>query len=282
MKAQGFRTFVRRMRVALIVLAVSALSMPMAWAMRVSPMVSELTTSGPGATARIEVGNVGSASLPFETVITRLDIDPDGNMIETPADENFLVFPPQGLVPVNGRQVVRLQWVGAPDLPASQAYYLWVKQLPVATDAARPDAGGSVAVSVLYTMKALVVVAPPNAQPDVKVISATPKLIAPPAPTIDPSLAGTAQPPAPAAETPGLEVVITNQGRRYALMSGATWNIEGITVDGQPFVKSIPGQEIASTVGVGYVAPLGGKRTFQLPIGVSLDPAQPITVRFTR
>ena len=279
---EGFRAVARRMRVPLIVLAISALSMPMAWAMRVSPMVSELTTSGAGSTARIEVGNVGSAALPFETLITRLDIDADGNMIETPADENFLVFPPQGLVPVRGRQVVRLQWVGDTNIPASQAYYLWVKQLPVATDDSQPDTGGSVAVSVLYTMKALVVVAPPGATPDIKVVSVKPLMIAPPAPTIDPSLAGDAPPPPPVADMPGLEVNIINAGRRYALMSGATWNIEGTTADGQPFTRQLPGQEIASTIGVGYVAPLGGKRTFQLPIGVMLDPAKPLTVRFSR
>lgn len=282
MTSRFFASTGRRLTAGLVALALSMTLLPVAWAMRVSPMVSELTTSGPGSTARIEVGNVGSASLPFETLITRLDIDADGNLIETPADDNFLVFPPQGLVPVNGRQVVRLQWVGEPTLPASEAYYLWVRQLPVKTDASAPETGGAVAVSVLYTMKALVVVAPPNAQPDIKVVSATPKLIAPPAPTIDPSLAGTDQAPPPVAETPGLEVVVTNEGKRYALMSGATWNIEGTTTSGQPFLRQIPGQEIASTVGVGYVAPLGGKRTFQLPIGESLDPSKPLTVRFSR
>jgi len=37
-------------------------------------------------------------------------------------------------VSVGGRQVVRVQWVGEPNLETSQAYYLWVRQLPVATD----------------------------------------------------------------------------------------------------------------------------------------------------
>lgn len=275
---------VRRNVLAGLIAAVAGLAViPAAWAMRVSPMVSELTTSGAGSTARIEVGNVGSATLPFETLITRLDIDADGNLIETPADDKFLVFPPQGLVAVNGRQVVRVQWVGDHDIPASEAYYLWVKQLPVETDPnAPPSTGGSVAVSVLYTMKALIVVAPPNAQPNVEVISARPAMVSPPAPTIDPSIVGNAPPPAPAAATPGVEVVITNTGKRYALMSGATWNIEGTLTNGEPFTRQIPGQEIASTVGVGYVAPLGGKRTFLLPVGEELDASKPITVRFTR
>ncbi len=252
-----------------------------AWAMRVAPMVSELTTSGAGSTARIEVGNIGSAALPFETLITRVEFDENGELIETPADENFLVFPPQGVVPVGGRQVVRVQWVGEPEIDVSRAYYLWVRQLPVDTDPTPSETGGAVSVSVLYTMKSLIVVAPPGAQPNVEVVSATPAMVTPPAPEIDPSLSQGAAPVAPPAE-PGVEIVVTNTGKRYALMSGATWNIAGTDMNGQPFTMTITGQQVASSVGVGYLAPAGGRRTFKVPTGVQLDPSKPVTVRFTR
>ncbi|UQV17112.1 fimbria/pilus periplasmic chaperone [Brevundimonas albigilva] len=253
-----------------------------AWAMRVSPMVAELTTSGAGSAARIEVGNIGAAAMPFETRITRIDYDADGNLVETDQDEDFLVFPPQGLVPVNGRQVVRVQWVGEGELDTSRAYYLAVRQLPVQTDVnAQPESGGAISVSVLYTMKALIVVAPPGAKADVKVESVTPIMVEAPAPQIDPSLAGEGPPPTPPA-TPGVEVTVTNSGKRYALMSGATWVIEGTQTDGQPFRKEMTGQDVGAAVGVGYLAPAGGKRTFKLPLGVALDPDKPISVRFTR
>lgn len=253
-----------------------------AWAMRVSPMVSELTTTGAGSAARIEVGNVGSAALPFETRITRMDVDAEGNIKETDADEDFLVFPPQGVVPVNGRQVVRVQWVGDANVDTSRAYYLWVRQLPVATDPnATPESGGAVSVQVLYTMKALIVVAPPGAEPKVEVVSVTPAMVSPPAPEIDPSLSNGAAPPPPPAE-PGVEIVVSNTGKRYALMSGATWILEGTDTSGQPFRREYDSGEISKTVGVGYLAPGGGKRTFKLPTGVALDPAKPVTVRFGR
>lgn len=252
-----------------------------AWAMRVSPMVSELTTSGAGSAARIEVGNVGSASLPFETRITRMDIDADGNMTETDADEDFLVFPSQGVVPVNGRQVVRVQWIGEPNIDTSRAYYLWVRQLPVATDPNATEDGGAVSVQVLYTMKALIVVAPPGAEPKVEVVSVTPAMVAPPAPEIDPSLTSGEAPPPPPAE-PGVEIVVSNTGKRYALMSGATWILEGVDVSGQPFRREYDSSEISKTVGVGYLAPGGAKRTFKLPTGVELDSSKPVTLRFGR
>lgn len=244
-----------------------------AWAMRVSPMVAELTTTGAGSAARIEVGNVGSAALPFETMITRLDFDENGEIVETPADEQFLVFPPQGVVSVGGRQVVRVQWVGDPQLAQSEAYYLWVKQLPVATDPdARPAEGGALALTVLYTMKALLVVAPPGAAPDVKVLSVTPKRIPAPEPRAE---------DAPA-DQPGVEVVVANSGTRYALMSGATWIVEGMDLSGAPVRRELKGGEISALVGVGYLAPRTGRRTFQIPTGVDLDPSKPATVRFAQ
>ncbi len=284
MLRSGFRYLRVRYLAALVGggLAAGLLVMSTAWAMRVSPMVSELTTTGAGSAARIEVGNVGSAALPFETMITRMEIDADGNIVETPADEDFLVFPPQGLVPVGGRQVVRVQWVGEPTIDASQAYYLWVKQLPVATDPADPEGGGALSVQVLYTMKALIVVAPPGAQPKIEVLSVTPAMVTPPTPEVDPALSGgEAPPPAPPAE-PGVEVVVSNTGKRYALMSGATWIVEGTDRAGQAFRREYNSNDIAQTVGVGYLAPLGGKRTFKLPTGVELDPAKPVSVRFAR
>lgn len=255
-----------------------------ALAMRVSPMVSELTTSGAGAVARIEVGNVGTNSLPFETKITRIEFDEAGNLVETPADEDFIVFPPQGLVPVSGRQVVRVQWVGRPDIPTSQAYYVWVRQLPVETDPKK--IGGTeaaVSIDILYTMKSLIVIAPPGAKPDVAVVSLEPQMITPPVPEVDPALKSkTAEAEKGPEPQPGLKVVVSNKGNRYALMSGAKWAVTATDTSGKPFERTYGNEEVAQIVGVGYLPPAGGKRTFSLPTGVALDPAKPMTLRFIR
>ena len=267
-------------RIGAIVVVGGLLAVGSADAMRVSPMVSELTTTGAGSSARIEVGNIGSAAMPFETLITQIDVGPDGEMVEKPADESFLIFPPQGIVPVSGRQVVRVQWVGEPRIETSRAYYLWVRQLPVELEP-KGEGGGSLQVSVLYTMKALIVVAPPGAEPKVEVVSVKPAMVTPPAPEIDPSLTGgqpVAQPPA----EPGVEIVVANSGIRDALMSGATWVIEGTDKAGQPFRREYTSDEVSKTVGVGYLAPGGGRRTFQVPTGVELDPAKPESLRFAR
>src|SRR3546814_2834246 len=124
MRVGGFSTVwtkLKRRGLALLAIfaAISAVALP-AWAMRVSPMVVEMETRGSDAVARIEVQNINPGNLAFQTRVFRMTIDDDGKMIETPADDQFLIFPPQGVLPGGGRQVVRLQWVGNPDLAASE------------------------------------------------------------------------------------------------------------------------------------------------------------------
>lgn len=253
------------------VLAISA-----AQAMRVSPMVVEMATKGAGATARVEVQNLNPGTLPFETRITRIDYDDKGVMRETPADDDFLVFPPQGILPAGARQVIRLQWVADAAMPASRGYYLSVNQLPV--DLAPGQAATGAQVQVVYHMKALITVAPPGATPKVEVVSAKPVTIAAkPTPAI---------PGKPATETaaalpaPGIEVMLRNTGTRYAMMAGASWTIEGNGADGKPAKVVLSSDEVGRAIGVGYLAPLGGLRTLEVPTGIAFN--GPIKVRFSK
>jgi fimbrial chaperone protein len=242
---------------------------PAAQAMRVSPMVAEITTRGAGSAARIEVQNINQVPLPFEARVTRIDYDAQGVMTETPADGDFLVFPPQGLIPPSGRQVVRMQWVGDPALPTSRAYYLAIRQLPVALE--RPTETMAAQVQVVYHMKALITVAPPGAAPKVELVSATPVQITPPA-----------EPGKPAgAASPGVEIKVRNTGARYAMMSAAKWTIEGADRAGKPLKVEVSPDELNRVVGVGYLAPAGGLRTFQVPTAAAFGPG-PIKVRFGR
>lgn len=242
-------------------------------------MVVEMTSTGSGAVARIEVQNLNQANLPFETRVTRIDYDDKGEMVETPADGDFLVFPPQGMLTPGARQVVRLQWAGPADLASSRGYYVSVNQLPVQLT---PGAEQSPAaqVQVVYHMKALVVVAPPGASPKVEVVSAKPVTILPPPPPGAPGAKPAAAAAAPATPpVPGVEVTVRNTGARYAMMAGATWTIEGKDTAGKPLTVTLTQDDLNRSVGVGYLAALTGRRTFQVPTGTAFGPG-PIKVRF--
>lgn len=257
------RTFVRA---AIIALATTGAATSV-WAMRVSPMIVEMTSTGTGSVARIEVQNLNAGRLPFETRISRLTFDEYGMPSEAPADEDFLVFPPQGMLPQGARQVLRVQWVGAPDLARSQAYYVSINQLPIPADAPDAPAGGQ--VQVVYNMKALVVVAPPNAKPDVTVSSAKPIDYQPPA-----ANDGDPLPP----KVPGVEVTLKNAGTRHAMMSALKWVIEGTDVSGKPHRVTIAQEDLGRILGSGYIG-AGASRIYSFPVAQPFG-SGPITVKF--
>jgi len=259
--------------------AVTALSCAAApaYAMRVSPMVAEMTTSGTNAVARIQVQNLNQGLLSFETRITRIEFQEDGSIKEFPADEDFLVFPPQGQLAPSARQVIRLQWVGPADMPASRGYYLSVNQLPIQMGAGDGSSAGA-NVQVVYHMKALITVAPPKAEPKVEQVSIKPIMVevkAPPPVDGQPAPAAAEKP----ASVPGLEVVLRNSGNRYAMMAGVRWILEGKDKAGKPLKLTVMPDEINREIGVGYLPPLGGTRSFKLPTSAQFGPA-PIKISF--
>lgn len=226
-----------------------------AQAMRVSPMVIEMESRGSNATARIEVQNINPGNLAFETRVFRMNIDADGKITETPADEDFLIFPPQGVLPAGGRQVVRLQWLGEGAPETSQAYYVSIEQLPVALEPTGTDTVGA-QVQILYNMRALVVVAPPGAKPEVKATDVKQT-------TFRPST------PPGAKELPpmqdGVEITLRNEGRRHAMMANFAWQLVGTDKDGKWLRVDISAEELNRAVGTGFV-PAKGERIFRVPV----------------
>lgn len=248
-------TMKRHARVLLAALAALVVIITPALAMRVSPMVVEMETRGTNAVARIEVQNINTGNLAFQTRVFRMEIDKDGNITETPADDQFLIFPPQGVLPVGGRQVVRLQWVGEVEMATSQAFYVSVEQLPVAFEPGSADSVGA-QVQVLYNMRALVVVAPPGAKPDVKATAVKQVNYQPPA------LPGASDLPP---KQDGVEITLRNEGRRHALMANFGWQLEGTDTAGKWLRVDISPEELNRAVGTGYV-PAQGERIFRVPV----------------
>ena len=252
----------RQWRAMLAILAAVFLFVPSALAMRVSPMVLEIDSRGTNSAARIEVQNLNQGKMPFQIRILHLEFGKDGKITETPADDKFLVFPPQGALPPGGRQVIRLQWVGDPEIAASEAYYVSVEQLPVALEPGSQQ-GLDAQVQVLYNMRALLVVAPPDAKPDVSPASVQQLTYQPPA------LPGSTELP-PMQD--GVEVTLRNEGRRHAMMSNFGWRLEGKDRDGKYLRVDVSAEELIQTIGTGYVPALG-ERTFRLPVpGFGPDP----------
>jgi len=268
-----FMTFHRVSRLCAIALVAifMALTSTATRAMNVSPMVVELKTSGSGMTGRVQLINTLVDQLPYEVRVYRLEFTNDGKIVETPADEDFIVFPPQGTLAKDQRQMIRLQWVGGV-LDTSRAYYLSIRQLPVNINTADADkTKASVEVQLLYNIKVLVTVAPPNASPKVEVAQAEPTFIYPR--DISGQVVPNAEP------LPGIKVTLTNVGNRYAMLAAATWIIDGTGMDGKPLRVVVPAVKMGEILGAGYLAPVNGRRTFEIPTGQQFADA-PISIKF--
>lgn len=250
-----------------------ACAAPQAIAMSVSPMAVEMTSTGTGSTARIEVRNALPQPLPIEVRVSRIDFDENGQVKETPADGEFLIFPPQALVQPNQRQMVRVQWLGG-QLPSSRAYYVSISQLPVELDPASIDkTSRSVNVQVVYHMKVLATIAPPGASPKVTVESARPI-------TIRPAPKPGEAAPADSTPQPGVSVTVRNTGKRHAMMAGSNWTIRGTGLDNKPLSVVLDKTRMGQLLGAGYLPAIDGRRTFELPTGTAFSNA-PITVKFS-
>lgn len=206
-------------------------------ATRVSPMVVDVQPSGRASVGRIEVTNPGGDEFPVEVQMYRGDIGENGELSLTPADDQFLVFPAQAVIPANGQQVFRVQYVGDPDLAASQIYYLSIRQIPVQLEPGPPR------VQVVVNFNVLVNVVPDqtSAEPAVDWVR-----------------------PATRDGANGIEVRLVNRGSRYFAASRADWRISGTRTDGTDGSFTRSRSEMPEIVGVGIVPP-GGARIFFIP-----------------
>jgi fimbrial chaperone protein len=206
-------------------------------AARVSPMIVDVKPLGRGSVARIELSNPGQAEFPVEVQMFRGVISEAGELELTPADEQFLVFPSQRIVPAQSQQVFRVQYIGEPELAASEIYYMQIRQIPV-------DLGpGQSQVQLVVNFNVLVNVIPDGANPEPVVESAH---------------------PAVRADVTGIEVRLANHGTRYFTAGSLPWQIGGKAADGTALDVRLPPEEMAKLIGVGVVAP-GRARIFFIP-----------------
>ena len=147
---------------AVSALALACGSLSPAMAHEVTPMRVELVPQAGSRSALVSVRNTRENDLPFEVVALRRLTAPDGTETLDPADEDFLIFPPQGLVKPGASQSVRFEYVGDQNLAESRSYLLDVREVPVTP----PGFSG---ILTVYNFGVAVYVEPPGAFADLEV-----------------------------------------------------------------------------------------------------------------
>lgn len=204
-------------------------------AMVVAPVHIEMTTAGSSGRAQVTVTNDSNYPLPVETSVEKVKLDENGSYTLSKAGSEFMVFPPQALIPAGGAQVFRIQWVGEPKLAESQSFILAVTQIPLKM----PD--GKKGVQVVASLGVNINVAPPQGAASLKLVGAE----------IATDKDGKRQP----------TITVENPTKTHALLPQFTIRLTG---DGG-WSRTMAVGELASTIGIGLVQP-GKQRKFLLPV----------------
>lgn len=141
-------------------------------AMQVSPMVAEITPSGPRSSYRMAIRNDSATPITVEIVSFRLQVADDGaqTLDEDPGD--LIAYPPQSIIPPGREQLVNVRYVGDAGIAEPKMYVVRAAQLPVKLADAQPDAAsGAAEVKVAFNINTHVFVSPPDAEPEIKVLS---------------------------------------------------------------------------------------------------------------
>ena len=138
-------------------------------AYQVSPMIYDLTPSGRGATAVLRVQNDSPRPITIEMTVEKRNFDEQGNESRTPAEDDFIIFPPQAVIAANTTQAIRVQYAGPQNLERSVMYVVTVKQIPVTLPANGPSG-----VQFVFNFGTVANVVPPGARANVEVVSLTP------------------------------------------------------------------------------------------------------------
>lgn len=238
---QPFRTLAFAVFAFLAVLAIAP-----AHAYRVQPLSVDLTPATGANAETIRVENTTENRITVEISFTRRIVDANGVETETPADDLFLVLPPQALIEPGATQAFRMQYVGPPPA-AGEAFRMLVSQLPVDL----PEATGN-QISFLFNFGINVYVQPPQAAGQIV--------------ASDVRASGTGM----------VQMVVENRGNKALSLASGIWKIRNAAgVELEVDKKTFTGMDQS------FLIMPGLRRTFSLRAPEGLSLGGPLTATFT-
>jgi len=99
-------------------------------ALQMTPLSVVLKPSGGGAKQTFRVTNESNKPVAVQfSVTTRQQVN--NKEVRRPADNQFMIYPPQTIIPARTTQKVRIEWLGKGNIPREQAYRLIAEQVHV-------------------------------------------------------------------------------------------------------------------------------------------------------
>ncbi|MFP4386349.1 MAG: fimbria/pilus periplasmic chaperone [Alphaproteobacteria bacterium] len=101
-----------------------------AGAYEVRPMILNMIAGRSGEDETITISNTTDRAIALETVVQKRTKLEDGTEELSPADEDFIILPPQVLIEPGKKENISVRWVGG-DIGNMKSYYITIRQLPI-------------------------------------------------------------------------------------------------------------------------------------------------------
>jgi fimbrial chaperone protein len=202
-------------------------------AYQVTPMVYDMAPIGKNAASIIRITNTQDQPITVEMLAEQRLFDEAGKESRKPADDKFVLFPPQAIVQPGATQAVRVQYVGPQTLDKSETYTVTVKQVPVQL----PN-DGKTGVQFVFNFSTVANIVPPGAKA---------QIIAPSEPlTVSP-------------DGKALRLTLRNTGTKYANLSRSS-----VELAAGAYRTTVKDEQWRKALGTSWILP-GGTRVIELP-----------------
>lgn len=233
----------------------------------VEPLFLEVA---PTQSAAVRVRNTSQVDIPVEVLVFRRDVTEAGEQIRIPADDDFIIFPPQAAIKGSATQVFRLRPVIG-SIDKSQSYYVSFRQVP-AKFTQTPGSGTQ--LQVVFSFDAAVHVVPRKAKGDfeIKTARSAQMIIKEPTGEIKPRKDGRQIEIMHDVTVPAVEIDVANLGNKYLYLHEHVFTATVTDTSGQTTKHSWVNSGVTDNVAVTLVEPTES-RTFKLPLPKTLNVA---------
>lgn len=140
-------------------------------AFELSPISLTLRPKGEDSNGVVRLKNPHQAPKAVQVSITTRNPDELGEETNRDDDDNFLVYPPQLILMPRETQVVRISWIGAPELKKELTYRFVAEELNVELDEAKAkEQNADSAIRLLMKYEGALYVAPEDAKPKLSLV----------------------------------------------------------------------------------------------------------------
>jgi fimbrial chaperone protein len=234
----------------------------------VEPLFLEIA---PSQSAAIRVRNTSENAIPVEVLVFKRDVDAVGNQTRIPADDDFIIFPPQASLKAAGTQVFRLRPLDNTKTK-SQSYYVSFRQVPAPLE---PSEESGARIQVVFSFDAAVHVVPRKAKSDaiLKTAKKSNMSIQEATGEVKSLKNGRQVDVMREAIVPAIEIELENSGNKYLYLHEQEFTASITDVSGETSTHKWVNDDVSKHVKVTLVEP-NEARTFTLPLPKGVNPSK--------